>query len=127
MTTALPLRDLLFFADFAAYGETPLPVQLRGEEVLVFTKAASDVELSLAEPSPPDLSLVDCKSFPEFRLSARSTSQRILQHLQAVAMLVRINEQFIMVSLPGLNNLTVMPSGTTPVLKTCIERLALST
>lgn len=122
----IPKKDLLFYLDFAAYDETPLAVNLKGEEI-AFVKASKEPPPQAEEAAAAGQHMVNFLQHKQLRLSTSASSQKILQHFQAGYMLLRAKDTFVILKLPTLSQLAVLESGNSDVLALCQLRMSTAT
>lgn len=123
ITDAVPKEALTMFLEFAAYDETPLVVQMRGEELGLVVRrqrgavgASGGGEVAVAVD---DNRMASFKHTPELKLATNSAVQKVLQHQQAAGILMKVEGRSVMLLLPLLSNLVVVESGTGVVLQAC--------
>lgn len=126
VATPLPAEAKIHIVDFAAYDETPLAVQVRNEQrsMLMASSAQADASSGVAEPEPR---LVDFMTMPSLKVRTNAQAQKVLQMSQAGGMLLRINEQFVILLTLTSNGLALMESGTAESLAACQLRLSSAT
>lgn len=121
----VPASGKMLFLEVVSYDETPLPVQLRNDQLAFQDKPSVQEEGSQSVAGAERMA--SFSRAPTLKLTTKTSPQKILQHTQAAGYLLRIDGRFVLLRVQTLNNLTVMESGTAEVLKSCQQRLSAST
>ena len=108
----------MLYVGFATYDETPLVVQLRGEQLGLSMAPAAPVLQEARQGGQ----LASFAHVPELRVSTKAAPQKILQHRDG--MLVEVNGRLLMICISTLSNLTVTERSTAETLKECQLRLS---
>lgn len=122
----VPADGCHLYVDFAAYDETPLPVQLRDGEFALRRAAKSHTSGDARMPQQ-DPRMANFIGGAPLRLTTSATSQKVLQHMQIGGMLLELGGRFVMLKVPTVGGLAVMERGTTAVLATCQQALSTAT
>ena len=120
VTHCIPRDKCLLYVDFATYDETPLVVQLRGEQSGLSMAPAAPVLQEARQGGQ----LASFAHVPELRVSTNAAPQKILQHVHRGGMLVEVNARLLIICISTLSNLTVIERGTAETLKECQLRLS---
>lgn len=108
--------QLVLYCDFAAYDETPLPTQMRNDQMTLQmgSSAPSQSTDALANISDTLAAFTRC---PEIRMATRSSSQKVVQTLQVGGMVVKVDGVFFLLKVATLNSLVVVERTTAETLK----------
>lgn len=129
VVSATSLGSRVLFVDCVAYDETPLPVQLRNEQVsLSATDATAPTPSgSVVDTAPPDDRLASFGSIPALKLSTNAHDQKVLQLIQTGGLLLSIKDSFILLKIRSLNGLAIMESGSANSLQGALQQLGSAT
>lgn len=124
LATQVPRNALLYYLDFCAYDETPLPVALRGDigaDHKAPRPTTSDenalARLGLTLDLGPKSGLARC-------LWNKQGIQKVLQTFQKGAMLLRVGNLHIAIICPTLCPIAILDRTTAIVLKDCQDKLS---
>ena len=125
-----PARDQAMYLEACTYDETPLTVAVKEER----SAWQRDNRAQAALPGPAgelasrEDRLILAGKGQAFKLTSSSSAQKILQHRQVAAYLLRCREGYLLVKSPRtLTPLVILESGTSEVLATALRRLSAGT
>lgn len=113
-----PASDLLLYADFCAYDETPLPIIVRDD-------SPAGAHSSPTQPQQQEGRARGADTFCNFghgsvltpMLSSSSSAQKVLQTVQGGGLLIKLGDRHVVLLSSTVCNLTVMSSGTAAITK----------